>query len=95
MITPVLFKYPKDIKYLPVSDPFAKEIIAKKSFGKYTPFCKRDLYRRKAQEQKDYISHRTAAVYEGDELVIENGVVVSHKSIASFACSIGITSTLA
>lgn len=57
------------------ANPFKREIWAVK-YDKSKPaaiFCGRDFYRRKAQEQPDYLGHIAEAVYENDEYSVVDG----------------------
>ena len=62
------------------ANPFKREIWAVK-YDASRPaqiFCGRDFYRRKAQEQKNYLRHYANAVCENDEYYVEDGLPV-HK----------------
>ena len=57
------------------ANPFTREIWAVKYDEKEPAqiFCGRDFYRRKAQEQPDYIIHQVNAVYKNDSFELIDG----------------------
>ena len=57
------------------ANPFTREIYATKFGNKTNIFCGRDFYRKKAQEQSNYLGHFVDSVYSNDNFSVKNGEV--------------------
>ena len=71
------------------ANPFKREIYAIKYGNQLSIFCGRDLYRRVAQEQPDYLVHTASAIYENDIYEKNNGVITHKTTLKNRGALIG------